>query len=80
MDRFVWATVALSPNETKVFELTGVRLYDGDSKTHYEGGSALLTTHRLVWYDKHSCMALSHVLVVGCDVEAAGFMSSSKVP
>ncbi|XP_041461875.1 vacuolar protein-sorting-associated protein 36-like [Lytechinus variegatus] len=51
MDRFEWTNDALLPRETLVKQQHGIRLYDGNQKTQFDHGIAVLTTHRLMWKD-----------------------------
>ncbi|XP_030836739.1 vacuolar protein-sorting-associated protein 36 [Strongylocentrotus purpuratus] len=51
MDRFEWTNDALMPREALVKQQHGVRLYDGNQKTQFDHGIAVLTTHRLMWKD-----------------------------
>ncbi|XP_014473916.1 PREDICTED: vacuolar protein-sorting-associated protein 36 [Dinoponera quadriceps] len=49
MNRFEYADSRLQPNETYVRRDMAVRLYDGDTKTNFEGGELILTSHRILW-------------------------------
>ncbi|KAH0956450.1 hypothetical protein HN011_000604 [Eciton burchellii] len=49
MNRFEYADSRLMPNEVYVRRDMAVRLYDGDTKTHFEGGELILTSHRILW-------------------------------
>ncbi|XP_049777747.1 vacuolar protein-sorting-associated protein 36 [Schistocerca cancellata] len=49
MDRFEYAEPLLSTGESYVTREKAVKLYDGDTKTSFEGGELVLTTHRLLW-------------------------------
>ncbi|KAG7206387.1 hypothetical protein KM043_003751 [Ampulex compressa] len=49
MNRFEYADSRLLPNEVYVRRDMGVRLYDGDTKTNFEGGELVLTSHRILW-------------------------------
>ncbi|KAM0734815.1 Vacuolar protein-sorting-associated protein 36 [Formica fusca] len=49
MNRFEYADSRLMPNEVYVRRDMAVRLYDGDTKTNFEGGELILTSHRILW-------------------------------
>ncbi|CAL1673112.1 unnamed protein product [Lasius platythorax] len=49
MNRFEYADSRLMPNEVYARRDMAVRLYDGDTKTTFEGGELILTSHRILW-------------------------------
>lgn len=49
MDRFEYSTSSLMPNESYMLRAYNIQLYDGDSKTSYDKGEVILTSHRLLW-------------------------------
>ncbi|KAJ9590764.1 hypothetical protein L9F63_016280 [Diploptera punctata] len=89
MDRFEYKTAHLNPAESFVVREKGVRLYDGEQKTHFEGGEVMLTTHRLIWgrpgeiAQGQTCLSLPLHYLVFTEEEAAsssfGFSRSKKV-
>ncbi|XP_076224604.1 vacuolar protein sorting 36 [Nomia melanderi] len=64
MNRFEYIEVRFHPSENHVRRDIGVRLYDGDNKTHFEGGELVLTSHRIIWGRPgdisrgHTCLSL----------------------
>ncbi|XP_043927599.1 vacuolar protein-sorting-associated protein 36 isoform X1 [Protopterus annectens] len=82
MDRFVWTNGLLEIGETLVIQQRGVRLYDGDDKTKFDMGVALLSTHRLIWRDQKNsecCIAIPLSQVVFFEEQAAGIGKSAKI-
>lgn len=88
MNRFEYADPRLSPNEIYIRRDTGVRLYDGDVKTTFEGGELVLTSHRFIWGKPgdisrgHTCLTLFLRYVVYFVEEVPGpfsFGRSKKV-
>ncbi|KYN35045.1 Vacuolar protein-sorting-associated protein 36 [Trachymyrmex septentrionalis] len=49
MNRFEYADSRFMPNEIYVRCDMVVRLYDGDTKTNFENGELILTSHRILW-------------------------------
>lgn len=49
MNRFEYANSRLLSNEHNVRRDFGVRIYDGDVKTQFEGGQLYITTQRALW-------------------------------
>lgn len=82
MDRFVWTNGLLEIGETLVIQQRGVRLYDGDDKTRFDMGVALLSTHRLIWRDQKNsecCIAIPLSQIVFFEEQAAGIGKSAKI-
>ncbi|MBN3320698.1 VPS36 protein, partial [Atractosteus spatula] len=82
MDRFVWSNGLLEMNETLVIQQRGVRLYDGDEKAKLDVGTALLSTHRLIWRDQKNhecCIAIPLSQVIFFEEQAAGIGKSAKI-
>merc|ERR1712038_948738 len=78
MDRWRYlAGAAPPPGERSLHQQTGVRLYDGDSKTNVEDVSLELTSHRLIIRDWDMVMDLAKVSVA--DKEDGGFFGSDKI-
>eukprot|EP00795_Rhopilema_esculentum_P000583 gene583-10272_t len=82
MDRFVWASSnKLEDVERVLAHITGVRIYDGENKTHFDNGSLMLTNFRLIWDDTNQqdrTIALPLALVVKLEEESAGLFRSAK--
>ncbi|KAK2498792.1 hypothetical protein MC885_007577, partial [Smutsia gigantea] len=69
-------------NETLVVQQRGVRLYDGEEKIKFDGGTLLLSTHRLIWRDQKNhecCMAIPLSQIVFIEEQAAGIGKSAKI-
>ncbi|XP_053976438.1 vacuolar protein-sorting-associated protein 36 [Hylaeus anthracinus] len=49
MNRFEYMDSRMFPNETFIRRDMGVCLYDGDTKTNFEDGELILTSHRILW-------------------------------
>ncbi|XP_001601562.1 vacuolar protein-sorting-associated protein 36 [Nasonia vitripennis] len=49
MDRFEYTDALVLPNENQIRCDRGVRLYDGEIRTSFEGGEVILTSHRIVY-------------------------------
>lgn len=72
---------SLSPGESILVQLDGVRLDDGENKTSYSNGDVFLTTHRLIWSNSKISpdLILPLSLVVFAEEEqTSGFMKSEK--
>ncbi|CAL7936419.1 unnamed protein product [Xylocopa violacea] len=84
MNRFEYADSRLAPNETFIRRDIGVRLYDGDVKTSFEGGELVLTSHRFLWGRPgdisrgHICLSLSFRHVVSFMEEVPGPFSFGR--
>jgi len=62
MDRWFFLSEQQDPgNEKPVTEQTGVRLYDGDSRTNVDDVTVELTTHRLIVRQHNMTLALSRI-------------------
>lgn len=88
MNRFKYVTPVLMDNENTLSCENNVRLYDGDVKTHFEGGELIITTHRLLWgrpgaiSKGQTCLGLVNELIVYIEEEspnAFSFRRSRKV-
>lgn len=85
MNRFEYGLKNLSYGETSVNRARNIRLYDGDTKTGFEGGEVLLTNHRLLWSspgETSSCLSLQLKYIIFIEEEvpsAFAFTRSSKV-
>ncbi|KAI4493194.1 hypothetical protein M0802_009611 [Mischocyttarus mexicanus] len=88
MNRFEYANPRLLPNELNVRRDFGVRLYDGDVKTQFEGGQLYITTHRALWGRPddiprgNTCLSLPLRYVVFHEEESPGpfsFRRNNKV-
>ncbi|XP_052278715.1 vacuolar protein-sorting-associated protein 36-like isoform X1 [Dreissena polymorpha] len=82
MNRFQWGDTNLSLGEDSLTNQTGIALYDGESKTNFEGGVANITSHRLVWkeqYGRTTCLSLPLSLVQRLEEQASGFAKSAKI-
>ncbi|BES94026.1 Vacuolar protein sorting protein 36 Vps36 [Nesidiocoris tenuis] len=88
MNRFEHAFPYLLEGEERMGRAKNVRLYNGETKTSYEGGDVLLTSHRIIWgapgaiENCDACLALSLAYIVFLEVEAPGafvFTRSTKI-
>lgn len=89
MDRFEHAEARLSFGESFLIREKGVKLYDGDEKTPFEGGEVVLTSHRLLWGRPGdiprglTCLSLPLRYVVFVEEEVGsssfGFSRSKKI-
>lgn len=85
MNRFEYGSCQLMYGESRLSSAKNVRLYDGDTKTAFEGGDILLTSHRLLWTspnDTSFCLSLTLKYVVFLEEEIPGafsFTRSSKI-
>ena len=78
MDRWRYLSGMETPGgERSLHKQTGVRLYDGDSKTNVEDVTLELTSHRLIIRDWDLAMDLSKV--AQADKEDGGFFGSDKI-
>jgi len=78
MDRWRYLSgAAAAPGERSLHQQTGVRLYDGDSKTNVEDISLELTSHRLLIKDWDMVLDLNKVAVA--EKEDGGFFGSDKI-
>lgn len=76
MDRWLLIEVAHLPGESTISKQSGIRLYDGDSKSVSEC-SLELSSHRLLARAENLCLDLHRVVMV--EKEEGGFMRSDKV-
>lgn len=78
MDRWLFISSQNLPGEVgNLLKQTGVRLYDGDSKSNLEDGTLELTSHRLMMKGEKICLDLFRVLLL--EREEGGFMRSDKL-
>ncbi|XP_029036325.1 vacuolar protein-sorting-associated protein 36 isoform X1 [Osmia bicornis bicornis] len=84
MNRFEYANPGLLPNENYIRRDTGVRLYDGDIKTSFEGGELVLTSHRFIWgrpgdiSHGHTCLVLFLRHIIFFEEEVPGPFSFGR--
>uniref|UniRef100_R4G8R8 Vacuolar protein-sorting-associated protein 36 n=1 Tax=Rhodnius prolixus TaxID=13249 RepID=R4G8R8_RHOPR len=88
MDRFEYAFPTLEVNEHRINCAKNIKLYDGDNKTTFEGGEAVITSHRLWWIapgvleNGLSCLSLELSYIVFIEEEtpsAFAFTRSRKL-
>lgn len=81
MNRWYWSPASLNSGEVTTHSQSGIRLYDGDKRTHFEDGFLTLTNIRLLWRSSNSTssLALDLALVVLVEEEQGGFTSSPKI-
>lgn len=82
MDRFAWTDGILSPDEQLIVQQSGVRLYDGETKSAFDYGKLQLTTHRLIWRhpkDQKCIISLHLSLVVLAEEQSSGFYKGPKI-
>ncbi|XP_058795295.1 vacuolar protein-sorting-associated protein 36 [Phymastichus coffea] len=83
MNRFEYTEHQLSPNELHVRRDRGIRLYDGDTKSPFEGGEVTLTSHRIIYKTQDNLtFALRLSLIIFFEEENPGalfFTRSKKV-
>lgn len=81
MNRFYWCDSALTKGEAVITSATGIRLYDGERKTHFDDGHLTLTSHRLLWRheSQSSSLGLNLELISLVEEEAGGFIHKSKL-
>ncbi|KAJ8668101.1 hypothetical protein QAD02_009764 [Eretmocerus hayati] len=83
MNRFEYTDVQLLPNESFVRRDRGIRLYDGEIRTNFEGGEVTLTSHRLIYKTADEVtFALQLSLIIYFEEENPGalfFTRSKKV-
>lgn len=83
MDRTYWVEANdLLPGEKVVAQQATVRLYDGEDKTTFDGGTLQLTTHRIIWDDEDQegrVIALDLSLVVHVEPIPGTFTKSPKI-
>ncbi|RZF46089.1 hypothetical protein LSTR_LSTR004802 [Laodelphax striatellus] len=85
MDRFDYCNFELQQGESFVKTERGVKLYDGDVKTSYQGGELVLTNYRLLWGEpgdiskclKCLSLPLSYIVFVE-EQHSETFFSKSK--
>ncbi|XP_039279876.1 vacuolar protein-sorting-associated protein 36 isoform X3 [Nilaparvata lugens] len=85
MDRFDYCNFKLEENETFLKTEKGVKLYDGDLKTSFQGGELVLTNYRLLWGEpgdiskclKCLSLSLSYIVFVE-EQQSETFFSKSK--
>ncbi|XP_066991544.1 vacuolar protein-sorting-associated protein 36 [Anabrus simplex] len=84
MDRFEYAEPRLGSGESYITRESGVKLYDGDEKTSFEGGEIVLTSHRLLWGRPGdiprgmTCLSLPLHCVVFCEEDSGGTFGFSR--
>lgn len=81
MDRFQWSDGSFWAGEETVTKQGGVRIYDGDSKTVFDHGELMLTSHQIRWKSTYDPRSISvHLsLVVFLEEERAGIGRSPKI-
>ncbi|XP_064636795.1 vacuolar protein-sorting-associated protein 36-like [Lineus longissimus] len=82
MDRFSWCDGNLVQGESLVVQQHGVRLYDGEEKSHFDNGIGMVTTHRLMWKDpkdQRCVLALPLSLCIYLEEQPSGFAKSAKI-
>ena len=66
MNRFYWVTAGeYAPGESVLHQQRGVRLYDGESRTNFDSGTAILTNFRLLWDDEEQEASLTFLAMFG---------------
>lgn len=84
MNRFEYAEARLVPNEIYLSREKGIRLYDGDSKTIFEGGELVLTSHRILWGKPGdisrglTCLSLALRYIIFFEEESVGTFSFGR--
>ncbi|XP_076276417.1 vacuolar protein sorting 36 [Lasioglossum baleicum] len=86
MNRFEYVEARFHPCENHIRRDIGVRLYDGDNKTSFEGGELILTSHRILWGKPgdisrgHTCLSLSlhHIIFYEEEVPSPFSFGRSK--
>lgn len=83
MDRFEYADPRPAQSEEFLMRETGVKLYDGDNKTTFEGGEAVVSNIRILWGRPgdiprgQTCICLPLLYVVFVEEEQRTFSFSS---
>ncbi|XP_020709833.2 vacuolar protein-sorting-associated protein 36 [Athalia rosae] len=84
MNRFEYAEARLQLNEIFLKREKAVKLYDGDSKTSFEGGEVVLTNHRILWGRPGdiprglTCLSLSLRYIIFFEEESPGAFSFGR--
>lgn len=84
MDRFEYADPRLLQGEEFLLRENGVKIYDGDNKTTYEGGEVVLTNTRILWGRQgdiprgQTCICLPLFYIVFLEEEQRTFSFSSS--
>jgi len=79
MDRWEYFGSALLDGETVLYKQNDIRLYDGDSRSNFDGGNINITSHRLIWKDSKVTIQLLLEKVIHVESEEGGFMRSDKI-
>ncbi|XP_046742245.1 vacuolar protein-sorting-associated protein 36 [Diprion similis] len=84
MNRFEYAEARLQANEEFLKREKAVKLYDGDTKTSFEGGELVLTNYRILWGRPGeiprglTCLSLSLRYIVYFEEETPGPFSFGR--
>ncbi|KAN0029079.1 hypothetical protein ACTFIV_010949 [Dictyostelium citrinum] len=70
----------LLPNESIIYKVDNVSIYDGDQKTQYSNGTVMLSTHRVIWVNKDIGLGLLHQLVLNIEALTTGLMGIGSSP
>jgi len=65
--------------ESVLHKQSGVRLYDGDSRSKFDDGDLDLTSHRIIWRNNSIKIQLLLEKVIFLEKEEGGFMRSDKI-
>lgn len=79
MDRWEYFGSALFEGETVLHKQSDIRLYDGDSRSDFDGGNINITTHRIIWKDHNVTIQLLLAKVIHVEAEDGGFLRSDKI-
>jgi len=80
MDRWVYSTGPASlPDERHLGTLVDVRLYDGERKTDYKGGTLQVTTHRLLYQLGAARFEIPNRLIVLVSVLPGSWRETDKL-
>ncbi|XP_011499251.1 PREDICTED: vacuolar protein-sorting-associated protein 36 isoform X2 [Ceratosolen solmsi marchali] len=81
MNRFEYIQAQLISNESNIRRDRGIRLYDGEVRTIYEGGEVTLTTHRIIYKttdDVSFALQLRSIIFFEEEIPGALFFTRSK--
>ncbi|KAK3924884.1 Vacuolar protein-sorting-associated protein 36 [Frankliniella fusca] len=86
MDRFEYSDARLVQGEEFLMRENGVKLYDGDSKTTFEGGELVVSSTRILWGRPGDiprgqmciCLPLFYIVLVEEEQRTFSFSSSRK--
>ncbi|KAJ1530931.1 hypothetical protein ONE63_005769 [Megalurothrips usitatus] len=86
MDRFEYTDPRSAHNEEFLMRENGVRIYDGDSKTTFEGGEIVVSNTRILWGRPGDiprgqaciCLPLFYIIYVEEEQRTFSFSSSRK--